>query len=95
MKSSLTTKALVATAMGAALVAATNGSAVAKPEKEKCYGVAKAGKNDCANLAGTHSCAGQAKADSDPGEWVLVPKGLCAKLVGGMSAEEAKAKSGS
>ena len=27
--------------------------------KEKCYGIAKAGQNDCANLSGTHSCAGQ------------------------------------
>lgn len=61
--------------------------------KEKCYGVAKAGQNDCANLAGTHSCAGQAKVDNDPGEWKTVPKGTCAEL-GGMSKEEAKAKAG-
>ncbi|MFT6350827.1 MAG: putative membrane protein, partial [Neptuniibacter pectenicola] len=33
--------------------------------KEKCYGVALAGQNDCGNLAGTHSCAGQAKVDND------------------------------
>ena len=35
--------------------------------KEKCYGVALAGQNDCANLAGTHSCAGQSKLDKDAG----------------------------
>lgn len=51
--------------------------------KEKCYGVVKAGQNDCANAAGTHSCASQAVADGDGGEWVAVPAGTCAKLVGG------------
>ena len=51
--------------------------------KEKCYGVVKAGHNDCANAAKTHSCAGQSTVDNDPGEWVSVPKGLCEKLTGG------------
>ncbi len=50
---------------------------------EKCYGVAKAGKNDCASSNGTHSCAARAKKDGDKNEWLLVPKGLCNKLVGG------------
>ena len=58
--------------------------------KEKCYGVAKAGQNDCANLSGTHSCAGQAKAEMGADEWKYVAKGTCAKL-GGKSADEAKA----
>nr|WP_246480312.1 DUF2282 domain-containing protein [Inhella gelatinilytica] len=61
--------------------------------KEKCYGIAKAGQNDCANLSGKHSCAGQAKVDNAPDEWKFVPKGECKKL-GGMSTEEAKAKAG-
>lgn len=51
--------------------------------QEKCYGVVKAGHNDCGNAAGTHSCAGQAAVDGDGGEWVGVPAGLCDKLVGG------------
>lgn len=57
--------------------------------KEKCYGIAKAGQNDCANLAGTHSCAGQSKVDNDKGEWKYVAAGTC-KSMGGLSAEEAK-----
>ena len=57
--------------------------------KEKCYGVAKAGQNDCANLSGSHSCASQAKVDADPGEWKYVAKGTC-KAMKGMTAEEAK-----
>lgn len=50
---------------------------------EKCYGIAKAGKNDCASPPAKHSCAGLAKHDSDPNEWVKVPQGLCSKLAGG------------
>jgi len=50
---------------------------------EKCYGVSKAGKNDCASKAEKHGCAGIAKKDNNPNEWVKVPEGLCDKLVGG------------
>ncbi|RLU03346.1 MAG: DUF2282 domain-containing protein [Ketobacter sp.] len=57
--------------------------------KEKCYGVAAAGQNDCGNLAGTHSCAGASKVDYDPGEWKLVAKGTC-ESIGGMLKAEAK-----
>lgn len=70
---------------------ACNAAFAADPNQEKCFGVAKAGQNDCANLAGTHSCAGQSKLDKDPGEWKLVPKGTCTNL-GGLSQAEAKAK---
>ena len=55
-------------------------------DKEKCFGVAKAGQNDCANAAGTHSCAGLSKKDNDPGEWKYVAKGSCEKMGGKMSA---------
>lgn len=59
-------------------------------EKEKCYGIAKAGTNDCANISETHSCAGQAKVSDGLDEWVYVAKGSCSKL-GGKSFEEARA----
>lgn len=59
-----------------------------KPEMEKCYGVVKAGKNDCA--ANGHACAGQAKADRNAGEWLSVPKGTCERLVGGSLTPPAK-----
>lgn len=48
---------------------------------EKCYGVAKAGKNDCAST-GNNSCAGTSKRDGDRGAWLYVPSGTCAKIVG-------------
>lgn len=79
-------------AMAAALSLGLVGTAAAqdtKAPREKCYGIAKAGQNDCANLAGTHSCAGQAKVDNDPGEWKYVAQGTC-KSMKGMSAEEAR-----
>ncbi len=75
-------------AMGA--FAASAQSPAEGKEKEKCYGVAKAGTNDCANLSGSHSCAGQARTALAVDEWNYVAKGTCAKM-GGKSEEEAKA----
>jgi len=81
MKKTIT---LASATLAALIVNASDNAAHAKKKSmEKCYGIVKAGKNDCANAAGTHSCAGQAKVDNDPGEWVLTPKGLCDKIVGG------------
>ena len=74
--------ALVA-ALGAALSAA-----VASPQdqakasdaaKEKCYGVALAGKNDCAAGPGT-SCAGTSKMDYAGDQWMYVPAGTCTTM---------------
>jgi uncharacterized membrane protein len=56
--------------------------------KEKCFGIAKAGQNDCANLSKSHSCAGQSKTDMAADEWKYVAKGTCAQM-GGKSADEA------
>lgn len=67
-------------AFGAAVLTATPAAAAAS-EQEKCYGVAKAGKNDCATK--TSSCAGTAKEDNLKSAFVVVPKGLCDKLAGG------------
>jgi uncharacterized membrane protein len=48
---------------------------------EKCYGIAKAGKNDCAGAA--HACSGQSKTNASGKEWIKLPKGTCERLVGG------------
>ncbi len=48
---------------------------------DRCYGVVKAGQNDCGNAI--HSCSGQAKIDGDKNEWMVMPTGLCDKIVGG------------
>lgn len=81
-------RTLAAAALAMALTAIASAPAHAAG-KEKCYGVAAAGQNDCGNLAGTHSCAGQSTVDNDPGEWKLVAEGTC-KTMGGMLKDEAK-----
>jgi len=78
----LNKRAMIAAALGSVLalnVAQAMDSVGGKTEK--CYGVAKAGANDCA--ANGHSCAGQAKTDGDKKEWIKVPTGTCEKIVGG------------
>jgi uncharacterized membrane protein len=86
----MNTHALVLAAVATALSLGAAPSAQAQ-SKEKCFGIAKAGQNDCANLSGSHSCAGQSKTDNAPDEWKYVPKGECKKM-GGMTVDEAKAK---
>lgn len=83
--------AILSSAALAAIITASASTPVSAGGKEKCYGIAKAGQNDCGNLAGTHSCAGQSAVDNDPGEWKLVAKGTCVEL-GGMLKAEAKRK---
>ena len=77
-------KALIAVALAGLMgSAAAVAAEPAKAEKtEKCFGVAKAGQNDCANKSGSHSCAGQAKKDNDPSDWKKVPAGTCVKMGG-------------
>jgi uncharacterized membrane protein len=84
---------IIASALASALALglATTSAHAEEKGKEKCYGVAKAGQNDCANLSGSHSCAGQAKTDMDVNEWKYVAKGTC-KSLNGLTAEEAKAQ---
>lgn len=83
---------IVSSALASVLALGLAGQAAGQAkEKEKCYGIAKAGQNDCANLTDTHSCAGQSKADNDPSEWRYVAKGTC-KSLKGMTETEAKAK---
>jgi uncharacterized membrane protein len=84
-------RALIAAAAASLLSTVLAATPAIAQEKEKCYGIAKAGQNDCANLSGTHSCAGQSKVSDDPGEWKYVAKGTC-KSMKGMTADEAKMK---
>lgn len=83
---------ILSSALASVLALGLVGTAAAQDKaKEKCFGIAKAGQNDCANLSGSHSCAGQAKTDNDVGEWKYVAKGTCAEMKG-LSADEAKKK---
>jgi uncharacterized membrane protein len=81
------TQILVASAMAIALsvplVTGAQGGPAPKPkfEAEKCYGVAKAGKNDCQTA--NSSCAGTSRRDAQGDAWLYVPAGTCDRLVGG------------
>ncbi len=85
-------RAMIAATAAAVMSMSMISAPVAAQEREKCYGIAKAGQNDCANISGSHSCAGQSKVDMDKSEWKYVAKGTC-KTLKGLSAEEAKAQS--
>ncbi len=76
-------KTLTAAACAVLATSLTAGASIAnaapKAPMEKCFGVAKAGKNDCAAGAGT-SCAGTSKVDYQKNAWKLVPAGTCVKI---------------
>lgn len=88
MKHSLAISTALAATLALGSTLSTTASAAGK---EKCYGITAAGQNDCGNLAGTHSCAGQSTVDNDIGDRRLVDKGSCVEL-GGLLKAEAKAK---
>ena len=74
--------ATLAGSLAAALAlasAAKAGPAPAQPGADKCYGIALAGKNDCAAGAGT-TCAGTSTVDYDPHVWKYVAKGTCESM---------------
>ena len=79
----------LASAVGSLLTLGTATVSAEDAAKEKCYGVAEAGKNDCGTAK--HSCAGQAKTDKAADEWKYVPKGECEKLGGKLVKPEQKA----
>lgn len=77
-------KFLTAAAIAGVSAIALNPALAGLKGREKCYGIAKAGANDCANATGTHSCAGQAKVDNDPTEYKYVPTGTCTEVGGSL-----------
>jgi uncharacterized membrane protein len=74
-----TNRLAIATALAAALVLPV--AAQAQGNMEKCFGIAKAGKNDCQTA--NSSCAGTSKKDAQADAWLSVPKGVCEKIAGG------------
>ena len=84
-------RAMIAATAAAVMSMSMLAVPAAAQEKEKCFGIAKAGQNDCASTSGSHSCAGQSKVDMDKSEWKYVAKGTC-KTMKGLTAEEAKAQ---
>lgn len=69
---------LVTTSLAGGIVTV---QAASTPQTEKCYGIAKKGKNDCGTSH--HACAGQSATDGAKDEWIYVMKGNCRKIAGG------------
>jgi uncharacterized membrane protein len=89
-----TPRSIAPTALAAALASALASLPAAAHQpgppaagQERCYGVVRAGENHCANLRGTHDCAGQATKDFAIDEWKQVPAGTCKQLKGYSEAE--------
>lgn len=83
MKKDIVLRSAIAGLFTLGVVATTEQAVAAAPKgMEECYGIAKAGMNDCATKK--HSCAGQVQKDGDKGEYVYVPVGTCKKIVGGL-----------
>src|SRR5438477_11967394 len=84
---SMNKRVFITTALAAAiatplLVSAQKPAPAPSFKAEKCYGIAKAAKNDCAST-GNNSCGGTSKLNSDPKAWIYVPEGYCERIVGG------------
>lgn len=77
-------------AMTVGLLTVSSAAMAGKPGMEKCMGISKAKMNDCGTSK--HACAGQAATDGDAEEWVYVPEGTCAKIVGGTVKAAKKTK---
>ncbi|MDO6460042.1 DUF2282 domain-containing protein [Granulosicoccaceae sp. 1_MG-2023] len=73
--------AAVGSLMALGMSMASTGAIAAEKDMEKCFGVVKAGKNDCATA--TSSCAGTSTEDAQKDAFVVMPAGLCDKLPGG------------
>ena len=77
----------IASAVGSLLALGSVSVSAEDAAKEKCLGIAEAGKNDCGTAK--HSCAGQAKVDKAPDDWKYVPKGQCEKMGGKVPEKKA------
>ncbi|HUL95811.1 MAG TPA: DUF2282 domain-containing protein [Usitatibacter sp.] len=76
--------AVLTAVAGVLALAGASGAAAHDPpalaDRDKCYGIAKAGQNDCGTAR--HTCAGKATRDNAPDDWKYVPRGTCGKAGG-------------
>lgn len=80
-------QAIMASAIALSLMGVSASALAAKDDMEKCYGIVKAGKNDC--KTSTNSCMGHAEKDADANAFLVVPKGTCDKIVNGSTKPKA------
>jgi len=81
----MTQKPLVAAAIAGLLALGAAGTSLAQDKgQEKCWGMAKAGQNDCGSNKTAHSCAGQSKKDYDPDDFKVTKAGTCVQMGGSL-----------
>jgi uncharacterized membrane protein len=98
MNRDLLIRSALAGLFAAGVTASTGALAADQKGMEKCWGVAKAGQNECGSNKTAHSCAGQSKKDYDPNDFKVVKTGTCAQMGGslkqGVPGKLAKEKMG-
>ena len=77
-------KALVAAAVAGLFTLGAQGALAQSKDQEKCWGLAKAGQNDCGSNKTAHSCAGQSKKDYDPDDFKVTKAGTCVQMGGSL-----------
>jgi uncharacterized membrane protein len=87
MKTSMIAASAMLAAIAVPMLAKAGPAPVPTFQAEKCYGIAKAGLNDCQTA--THSCAGTSTKDMDEASWIYVPAGTCQKIAGGSDMPKA------
>ena len=84
MDKDLMAKSAVAGLLSLGLLSAGGALAADDKNMEKCWGIAKAGQNDCGSNKTAHSCAGQSKSNYDPNDFKAVKTGTCEKMGGSL-----------
>lgn len=84
MNRDLLIRSAIAGVLAAGVTIGSNAYAQDKKGMEKCWGVSKAGQNDCGSNKTAHSCAGQSKSDYDPNDFKAVKTGTCEKMGGSL-----------
>ena len=84
MNKDLMARSAIAGLMSLGLLSAGSALAQDKKDMEKCWGISKAGQNDCGSDKTAHSCAGQSKRDYDANDFKAVKTGTCEKMGGSL-----------
>lgn len=79
--SKLIAQSALASLFAVSVLAVSGPVEAGKKDMEKCYGIVKAGQNDC--QTSNSACAGTAEVDNKPTAYIILPKGSCEKIVGG------------
>jgi uncharacterized membrane protein len=88
MNKDLMARTAVAGLMSLGMVAAGSALAQDKKDMEQCWGISKAGQNDCGSNKTAHSCAGQSKMDYDANDFKAVKTGTCVQMGGSLKQGE-------